>query len=451
MKCIEEEIPFAVPEGWVWCRLNTIVDVRDGTHDTPKYVEKGVPLFTSKNLCAKGLDYSNVKYISYEDAKIINERSGVDKGDILYAMIGTIGNPTIVDSSIEMSIKNVALFKFTYSLNLSNKYMFYFFSYAQEYMKKDSSGGLQPFVSLSYLRNYLVPVAPCSEQSRICEKCDLLLQSLESIDDDKSLLVDSIEKTKAKILDLAIRGKLVSQDPNDESAHVLLERIREEKERLIKQGKIKRDRKESIIYKSDDNSYFENINGKLTEINIYDNYELPMGWEFSRLKTICTKIIDGAHNPPKGTSNITPYIMASSRNIADDTITDLENVRYLDEESFIKEHQRTNVSINDVLLTTVATLGRCSIYAGVPEKLTFQRSVSVITTLIDPMYLKLFFDCPLFQHIINTEATGTAQKGFYLNQLEDVIIPIPPLSEQQQIVSVVKQYNSQLMAISNCL
>ena len=250
---------------------------------------------------------------------------------------------------------------------------------------------------------------------------------------------------------MAVQGKLVPQDPNDEPASVLLERIRTKKEELIKQGKLKRDKKESIIYKGDDNSYFEKINEISTEIDIYDDYELPTGWEYARLKTICTKIIDGAHNPPKGTTNKTPYIMASSRNIAEDTITDLENVRYLNKESFIKEHQRTNVSVNDVLLTTVATLGRCSIYSGEPQNLTFQRSVSVITTLIDPVYLKLFFDSPLFQHIINAEATGTAQKGFYLNQLEDVIVPIPPLSEQQQITSLVKKYNAQLIAISNCL
>ena len=100
--CIDDEIPYDIPNNWEWRRLNTIVDVRDGTHDTPQYVEEGVPLFTSKNLGENGLDYSNVKYISYEDSKKINERSGVDIGDILFAMIGTIGNPVMVDKDIEI-------------------------------------------------------------------------------------------------------------------------------------------------------------------------------------------------------------------------------------------------------------------------------------------------------------------------------------------------------------
>ena len=125
--------------------------------------------------------------------------------------------------------------------------------------------------------------------------------------------------------------------------------------------------------------------------------------------------------------------MASSRNIIENTISDLSNVRYLNKENFIKEHSRTNVKINDILLTTVATLGRSCIYKGKPENLCFQRSVTVITSCILPTYLKLFFDAPYFQNIIVKSATGTAQKGFYLNQLENVLICIPPLAEQDKI------------------
>lgn len=125
--------------------------------------------------------------------------------------------------------------------------------------------------------------------------------------------------------------------------------------------------------------------------------------------------------------------MASSRNIIENTISDLSNVRYLNKENFIKEHSRTNVKINDILLTTVATLGRSCIYKGKPENLCFQRSVTVITSCILPTYLKLFFDAPYFQNIIVKSATGTAQKGFYLNQLENVLISIPPLAEQDKI------------------
>lgn len=245
--------------------------MRDGTHDTPAYVDKGIPLVTSKNLIEGGIDYSNVKYISEEDALDINERSGVNVGDILFAMIGTIGNPSIVTEDILMSIKNVALFKFSFSDNLNNYFIMHYLDYAQEDMKKRPSGGLQPFVSLNFLRTYLVPVPPVKEQHRIVSILTDSIDSIRNIDILKNKLAISLEKAKSQILDLAIRGKLVPQNPNDEPASVLLERIRAEKEELIKQGKIKRDKKESIIFRSDDNSYYEKIGNELVCID----HEIP--------------------------------------------------------------------------------------------------------------------------------------------------------------------------------
>ena len=299
MKCIEDEIPFEVPEGWEWSRLNSIVDVRDGTHDTPTYVDKGIPLITSKNLVEGGIDYSNVKYISEKDAISINERSGVNIGDILFAMIGTIGNPSMITKDILISIKNVALFKFTFSKNLSNHFVMYFLDYAQEDMKNKPSGGLQPFVSLNFLRTYLVPVPPVEEQQRIVSILADSINKIRNIDFLKNELTASVEKAKSKILDLAIRGKLVPQDPNDEPASVLLERIRTEKEELIKQGKIKRDKKESVIFKGEDNSYYEKIGDKVSE---YMGEDLPLGWSiasFSQVNMFSAETIDPSHFPEK--------------------------------------------------------------------------------------------------------------------------------------------------------
>ena len=179
-------------------------------------MDKGIPLITSKNLVEGGIDYSNVKYISEKDAISINDRSGVNIGDILFAMIGTIGNPSMVTEDILISIKNVALFKFTFSKNLSNHFVMYFLDYAQEDMKNKPSGGLQPFVSLNFLRTYLVPVPPVEEQQRIVSILADSINKIRNIDVLKNELTASVKKAKSKILDLAIRGKLVPQDPNDE-------------------------------------------------------------------------------------------------------------------------------------------------------------------------------------------------------------------------------------------
>ena len=285
VKCIEDEIPFELPDGWAWSRLNSVVDVRDGTHDTPAYVENGVPLITSKNLKEGGIDYTNVKYISEENAININERSGVDVGDILFAMIGTIGNPSMVTEDILISIKNVALFKFTFSDNLNNYFIMDYLDYAQEDMKRKPSGGLQPFVSLNFLRSYLVPIPPIEEQCRIVDIVDKTVYEIRNLDMYNNELQRLVEKARNKILDLAIRGQLVPQNPDDEPASVLLERIRAEKEELIKQGKIKRDKKESIIFKGEDNSYYlSTSDNKSYDVDV--PFDIPDSWHWARLKDV---------------------------------------------------------------------------------------------------------------------------------------------------------------------
>ena len=176
--CIDDDLPFEIPESWEWCTMNQCFDVRDGTHDTPKYVKEGIPLVTSKNLDNGSIDFSGAKFISLEDHNFISKRSCVDDGDILFAMIGTIGNPVIVLKDREFSIKNVALFK-PFLSDINMKYLYYYLLFAQEKMKKNASGAVQSFVSLTVLRNYYIPIPPLNEQNRIVEKIEQLFLTLE--------------------------------------------------------------------------------------------------------------------------------------------------------------------------------------------------------------------------------------------------------------------------------
>ena len=178
--CIDEEIPFEIPSGWSWSRLGTCLDVRDGTHDTPRYVSEGVPLVTSKNLSNGRIDFSTAKLISKQDSDAINQRSKVDSGDIMYAMIGSIGNPVLYRGADEFSIKNMALFKCVPD-GMYMEYVYWFLVLAQENMKKAASGGVQSFVSLGYLRNYLIPVPPIVEQKRICYAIEQVLPLLAAL------------------------------------------------------------------------------------------------------------------------------------------------------------------------------------------------------------------------------------------------------------------------------
>ncbi len=177
----EDEIPFDIPESWRWCRLSEVIDVRDGTHDSPQYVPVGIPLVTSKNLVNGVIDYSNVKYITQEDADKINARSMVDDDDILFAMIGSIGNPVLVKKDREFCIKNMALFKRFANTEISMRYVYWFLVYAQYKLKKEASGGVQLFISLSRFREYLVPLPSVAEQNRIVAKLEEILPLCERL------------------------------------------------------------------------------------------------------------------------------------------------------------------------------------------------------------------------------------------------------------------------------
>jgi type I restriction enzyme S subunit len=166
----EDEIPFDIPANWKWVRLSDVLDVRDGTHDSPKYHDEGIPLVTSKNISGGSLSFDDVKLISEDDAKKINERSFVDDGDILFAMIGSIGNPVIVKKDRDFCIKNVALFKNISEKDLDMSYVYWFLMHEQYELRKTAIGGLQPFVSLKVFRNHLMPLPPIAEQKRISNR-----------------------------------------------------------------------------------------------------------------------------------------------------------------------------------------------------------------------------------------------------------------------------------------
>jgi type I restriction enzyme S subunit len=203
----EEEIPFELPAGWLWCRMQNYLDVRDGTHNTPKYVKSGIPLVTSKNLYTGELDLSNIKYISEQDHKKISKRSNVERDDILLAMIGSIGNPVIVDIEPNFSIKNVALIKY-YLRDLSHpNYIKYFLETATQKFIKEARGGVQPFISLTKLRHTLFPIPPLKEQKVIVEKVETLMKQCQILEQEIKTSETNAKMLMQAVLKEAFEGK----------------------------------------------------------------------------------------------------------------------------------------------------------------------------------------------------------------------------------------------------
>ena len=228
------------------------------------------------------------------------------------------------------------------------------------------------------------------------------------------------EEMQKSILHYAIQGKLVEQRREEGTGEDLYRQIQTKKQFLIKSGKLKREK-------------------SLPEITEDEKpFDIPESWIWVRLRDVCTKIVDGDHNPPAGVSTVTDYWMLSAQNICYNRIANTDRVRYLTKETFLKENERTRLEKGDILFTIVGTLGRSCVYEG-GYNLCFQRSVSVLSTLIYNYYLKYVLDSWLIQSYMVCNATGTAQKGFYLNQVEKLIIPLPPLAEQKRIVAKLEE------------
>ena len=300
VKCIDDEIPFEIPQSWCWARMSSVLDVRDGTHDTPSYVSSGYPLITGKDFYNGYFDLSKTQYISTPDYEIINQRSKVDVGDILFSMIGgNIGSQILIteDNYFEMAIKNVALFKHYAKGMINELYLSYFLQSRVVDFKSIASGGAQSFVSLKQLRNYLIPIPSYHEQICIVSKINGIMQIVDKYEKSQDALdklnAEIFDKLKKSVLQEAIQGKLVPQDTNDEPASILLERIKEEKAKLFKEGKLKKkDLVDSVIFKGDDNKYYEKVNKATIDIGDEIHYDIPNSWAWARLQSIC-KITNG--------------------------------------------------------------------------------------------------------------------------------------------------------------
>jgi len=264
VKCIEDEIPFEVPEGWEWCRLNDLFSVCSAKRVLQsEWRAEGIPFYRAREIAklAENDIVANELFISEEHYKnIIDNHRIPQENDLMVSAVGTIGKVYVVKPQERFYYKDASVICFQNINNIiDSKFAKIMLEsqFLQQQMANNSKGTTVDTITISAAQTYLCVLPPLNEQINIVFTVEKILALVKKINVSKDELKHLISESKSKILDLAIRGKLVPQDPNDEPASVLLERIRVEKEELIKQGKIKRDKKESIIFRGDDNSYYE--------------------------------------------------------------------------------------------------------------------------------------------------------------------------------------------------
>ena len=313
MKCIENEIPFDLPDGWAWVRLgNLSAAIQYGLSNSaePQGTHR---LLRITDIQDGKVDWNTVPFTTVNDP----ESYLLKTGDIVFARTGaTVGKSFLIAETPYPSVYASYLIRIRLLGSLSPEYIYQFFDSACYWSQiTDKSVGVgQPNCNGTSLKELFIPLPPIGEQLRIVPIAQDLLAYVVKIDAEKKSLLSIITATKSKILDLAIRGQLVPQNPDDEPASVLLERIRAEKEELIKQGKIKRGKKESFIFRGEDNSYYEKIGNEVENIDGDIPFELPDGWAFVRLKELW-ELVSGRDLSPSeynADGDGIPYITGAS-------------------------------------------------------------------------------------------------------------------------------------------
>ena len=461
VKCIENEIPFEVPEGWEWTRLSFLAQYRKGPFGSSLTKAMFIPesptaikVYEQKNAINKDVTLGTY-YISAEKYESMKSFE-IFPNDIIVSCAGTIGETFVIPQNMRKGIINQALMKISlYDLGIMNFYLTYFDFVLKDMANEQGYGNaLKNIPPFDVLKNYLIPLPPLQEQLLIQEKLSQVLSRIDTIDNKVNIVDKSIEQAKSKILDLAIRGKLVPQDPNDEPASVLLERIRAEKEELIKQGKIKRDKNESIIYKGDDNSYYEKFDdGTVFPIDDALPFVIPSSWSWVRLACLVSMEIKRGKAPKYSEEATNVKVFAQKCNLKAGGIN-LELAKYLDESALHRYPLTEFLAKGDVIInsTGTGTLGRVGIICDEVEPIVPDSHITVIRT--SPLILSHYIYCVLKENqpvLENSGEGSTNQKELRPGTLINFLVPLPPMNEQKRITKMITESFSSIKAIAQIL
>ena len=425
VKCIEDEIPFEVPEGWEWTRLGCITDViqyglSNSAESTGDY--RLLRITDIQNGC---VNWDTVPFTCTDEP----EKYLLHKDDIVFARTGaTVGKSFLITDLPYSSVYASYLIRIRLIKGISTNYIYQFFnSYCYWEQVTDKAVGVgQPNCNGTALKELFIPLPSQAEQNRIIPVAYNLLRIADIVTSEQKSLSELIQTTKSKILDLAIRGKLVPQNSDDEPASVLLERIRSEKEELIKQGKIKRDKKESIIFRGDDNSYYEKVGNKVNCIDEEIPFELPEGWAFIRLKT-AWELISGRDLSPSEYNDKNdgiPYITGAS-NFKNGHIS---LVRWTPVPQVITRR-------GDLLMTCKGTIGEIA-YNNFGEAHIARQIMAIRNNYsLNVDFLALCIEYSMTK--IKQAAKGLIP-GISREDILNLVIPIPPTKEQEIICNKLK-------------
>ena len=445
VKCIEEEIPFDVPKGWLWARIFSIAD--DLPYGTAKKSEKEGKLVVLRmgNIQSGEIDYNDLVYSSDEEDIA---RYSLIPGDLLFNRTNSaewVGKTAIYRGDVPCIYAGY-LIRVRTHINAEYLNAVMNSGYAKDYCNSVKTDGVnQSNINAQKLGAFLVPIPPIKEQLRIDAYIAKALPHVQAIGQNKADIAALVSLTKSKILDLAVHGQLVPHNPNDEPASVLLDRIRAEKKELVKQGIIKQDKRESGIFLGEDNSYYLQTGNLIESLSDWGFDDLPDSWAICCLGEIC----DYGNCINVETDSIDDDAwMLDLEDIEKDTGKVLVRVKKRDRNAASTKHQ---FHAGQVLYSKLRPYLNKVVLADQDGFCTSEILPLEFECIVVPEYARYYLMSPAFLRYANHCSYGVKMPRLGTADGKKAIVPLPPYKEQERIVKAVHKTFALLDSIAESL
>ena len=434
--CIADELPFDIPDSWEWCKLKDVAFVNGGfAFKSTDFINKGTRVIRISDFNENGFINTKIVRHKYDDSL---ESFLLQKKNILLCMTGgTVGKSYFVTTLDEPMITNQRVATIKIFGALEEYVNLVILSPITQKLINNKKNSTNDNISIDTINNFIIPLPPLKEQERIVERFGFIetFIQLYRINETKLLTLNNSfpESFKKSILQEAIQGKLVPQDENDEPASVLLERIRAEKQKLIAEGKIKKDKNESVIFRRD-NSHYEKRGSEVVRIDDEIPFKLPDNWCWVRWGNIAESIQYGYNAPAKDNGRIRMVRISDIQN----NDVNWDSIPYCDiPESDISAYLLRE---NDILFTrTGGTVSKSYLVGSVPNEAIYAGYLirTRYSKELCPQYLKYFMESPLYWEQLKSGTTATAQPNCNGQTLSKMLFPLPPVKEQFRIVDIL--------------
>ena len=438
VKCIDDEISFEIPATWNWARLSNITSILgDGIHGTPEYDATGTVYFINGNNLSNGSIEikADTKKVSEQEAE--KHKRLLNSTTVLVSINGTLGNVAFYNGENVILGKSACYFNLMG--NIDKQYIKHILEteYFTEYAKNVATGSTIKNVPLAGMRNFLIPVPPITEQHRIILGMERLAHPIDRYNDAQTKLdlLNNVlnEKLKKSVLQEAIQGKLVPQIAEEGTAQELFEQIKAEKQKLVKEGKLKKSAlATSIIFRGDDNKYYEQIGKNLIDITDDIPFDIPSNWVWTRIGYLFAHNNGKQLNKGNSVGTLMEYITTS--NLYWDGFR-LDNLKMMPFEE--SEIERCQAIKGDLLVCEGGDVGRSCIWIY-DYPIMLQNHIHKLRAYL-PLCTKYFFYIFYLYNLTGLiGGKGIGIQGFSAKALHNTIIPLPPLKEQERIVKRIE-------------